>query len=87
MSIKIRVKNGKLILDIHYAEGRRTRPSTGLEDTVDNRETLIRHIIPDIERQIALGTYLPKAERVAVVQTVKEYGELSLERHANNRRS
>jgi len=86
MSVKIRTKNGKLILDIHYGEGRRTRPSTGLEDTVDNRETLLHHIIPDIERQIAQGTYLPKAERVAVIQTVKEYGELSLKRHVNDRR-
>ena len=86
MSIKIRTKNGKLILDIHYSEGKRTRPSTGLEDTEDNRKTLINDIIPSIERQIALGTYLPKAERVAVVQTVKEYGELSFKRHVNDRR-
>ena len=86
MSVKIRTKNGKLILDIHYGEGRRTRPSTGLKDTVDNRETLFQHIIPDIERQIAKGTYLPKAERVAVIQTVKEYGELSFKRHVNDRK-
>ena len=86
MSIKIRAKNGKLILDIHYGEGKRTRPSTGLADTEDNRETLTQHIIPDIERQIAKGTYLPKAERTAVIQTVKDYGELSLKRHANDRR-
>jgi len=86
MSAKIRTKNGKLILDIHYGEGRRTRPSTGLEDTEENRETLIQHIIPEIERQIAKGTYLPKAERVAVIQTVKDYGELSFKRHANKRR-
>jgi integrase len=86
MSVKIRVKNGKLILDIHYGEGRRTRPSTGLEDTEDNRKTLVHDVIPDIERQIAKGTYLPKAERVAVVKTVKDYGELSFKRHVNERR-
>lgn len=86
MSIKIRTKNGKLILDIHYGEGKRTRPSTGLEDTEDNRETLVNDIIPDIERQIAKGTYLPKAERVAVIKTVKDYGELSFKRHVNDRR-
>jgi len=86
MSVKIRTKHGKLILDIHYGGGRRTRPSTGLDDTEDNRETLTQHIIPDIERQIAKGTYLPKAERVTVIQTVKEYGELSLKRHVNDRR-
>ncbi len=63
MSIKIRTENGKLILDLHYGERRRTRPSTGLEDTVDNQETLIQHIILDIERQIAKGTYLPKARK------------------------
>ena len=86
MSIKIRSKNGKLILDIHYGEGKRTRPSTGLKDTEENRLTLINEIIPGIELQIALGTYLPKAERVAVVKTVKDYGELSFKRHVNKRR-
>ncbi len=87
MSVKIRTKNGKLILDIHYGEGRRTRPSTGLKDTVKNRELLINDVIPSINREIALGTYVPKAERVAVIQTVADYGELSFKRHVNERRN
>lgn len=86
MSIKIRSKNGKLILDIHYGEGKRTRPSTGLQDTENNRSTLINDIIPGIEQEIAKGTFVPKAEKVAVIKTVKEYGELSFKRHANDRR-
>jgi len=87
MSVKIRTKNGKLILDIHYGEGRRTRPTTGLKDTVKNRKLLIHDVIPGIEYEISKGVYLPKAERVAVVKTVKEYGELSFQRHLNERRS
>ncbi len=87
MSVKIRTKNGKLILDIHYGGGKRTRPATGLEDTEDNRSTLKTDIIPAIEIQIAKGTYVPKAERVAVIKTVKEYGELSFKRHKNERRA
>jgi len=86
MSIKIRTKNGKLILDIHYGEGKRTRPSTGLKDTVKNRELLQNDVIPVITKEIALGIYVPKAERVAVIKTVKDYGELSFKRHVNDRR-
>lgn len=86
MSIKIRTKNGNLILDIHYGEGKRTRPSTGLKDTVKNRELLQNDVIPAITKEIALGTYVPKAERVAVIKTVKDYGELSFKRHTNDRR-
>ncbi len=86
MSIKVRSKNGKLILDIHYGNGKRTRPSTGLKDTVKNRELLKNDVIPVITKEIALGTYVPKAERVAVIKTVKDYGELSFKRHINDRR-
>ena len=83
MSVKIRTKNGKLILDIHYGEGRRTRPTTGLKD---NRKLLRSDVIPNIKKEIALGTYVPKAERAAVVQTVTDYGALSFKRHVNDRR-
>ena len=86
MSVKIRSKNGKLILDIHYGEGKRTRPSTGLKDTVKNRKLLEADIIPGIIYEINKGIYLPKAERVAVIQTVKDYGELSFKRHVNERK-
>lgn len=86
MSVKIRTKNGKLILDIHYGEGRRTRPTTGLKDTLENRKILETDVIPNINKEIALGTYVPKAERQAVVRTVKDYGELSFKRHVNDRR-
>jgi integrase len=86
MSVKIRAKNGKLILDIHYGNAKRTRPSTGLKDTEKNRELLSDNVIPSIELDIAKGTYVPKAERVAIVQTVKDYGELSFKRHKNDRR-
>ena len=86
MSVKIRVKNGKLQLDIHYGEGRRTRPSTGLEDTDENRKLLLNEIIPDIKREIAKGTYVPKAERIETVSTVKDYGLISFSRHANERK-
>jgi len=86
MSVKIRSRNGKLILDIHYGEGKRTRPSTGLKDTVKNRKLLESDVIPTIIYEINKGIYLPKAERVAVVQTVKDYGELSFKRHVNDRR-
>ncbi len=86
MSVKIRSKNGKLILDIHYGEGKRTRPSTGLKDTVKNRKLLEADVIPTIIYEINKGMYLPKAERVTVIQTVKDYGELSFKRHVNDRR-
>ncbi len=86
MSVKIRTKNDKLVLDIHYGNGKRTRPVTGLKDTIKNRELLEKNIIPVIEREIAQGIYIPKAERAVVVQTVKDYGELSFKRHANDRR-
>jgi integrase len=86
MSVKIRTKNDKLVLDIHYGNGKRTRPATGLKDTVKNRELLEKNVIPGIEREIAQGIYVPKAERAVVVQTVKDYGELSFKRHANDRR-
>jgi len=55
MSVKIRSRNGKLILDIHYCEGKRTRPSTGLKDTVKNRKLLVQDVIPGIEYEIAKG--------------------------------
>lgn len=86
MSVNIRSKNGKLILDIHYGNGRRTRPTTGLKDTVANRELLNKEVIPSIKIEIANGTFVPKAERVAVVKTVEEYGEISFKRHVNDRR-
>ena len=86
MSVKIRTKNGKLILDIHYGEGRRTRPTTGLNDTEENSELLKTDVIPNIKKEIALGTYVPKAERAAVVQIVADYGALSFKRHVNDRR-
>ena len=86
MSVKIRTKNGKLMLDIHYGEGRRTRPTTGLKDTAKNRKLLETDVIPSIKKEIALGTYVPKAERTAVVQTVADYGVLSFKRHVNDRR-
>ena len=86
MSVKIRSRNGILILDIHYGEGKRTRPSTGLEDTVKHRKLLEADVIPGIKYEISKGIYLPKAERVAVVKTVKDYGELSFKRHVNDRR-
>lgn len=66
MSVKVQTKNGKLILDIHYGEGRRTRPTTGLKDTEENRELLKTDVIPNIKKEIAFGTYVPKAERAAV---------------------
>lgn len=86
MSVTIRSRNGKLILDIHYGEGKRTRPSTGLKDTVLNKKLLIQDVIPGIEYEIAKGIYLPKAERISVVKTVKDYGELSFKRHVNERK-
>ena len=86
MSVKIRTKNGKLMLDIHYGDGRRTRPTTGLKDTMVNRELLKTDVIPNINKEIALGIYVPKAERIATVQTVKDYGALSFKRHVNDRR-
>jgi len=86
MSVKIRSRNGKLILDIHYGEGKRTRPTTGLKDTVKNRKLLEADVIPGIEYEISKGIYLPKAERIAVIKTVKDYGELSFKRHVNERK-
>lgn len=86
MSVKIRSKRGILFLDIHYGGGKRTRPTTGLEDTVENRKLLEKELIPDILLDIAKGIYVPKVEKIAAVKTVKEYGELSIKRHKNERR-
>lgn len=87
MSVKIKSRNGKLILDIHYSEGSWTRPNTGLKDTVKNRNLLIQNVILGIKYEIAKEIYLPKAERVSVVKIVKDHGELSFKRHVNERKN
>ena len=64
MSIVLRVKpNGILYLDIHY-NGKRTKKSTGLKDTKQNRKILKDSFIPDIELEILNGTFVPNAQRI-----------------------
>lgn len=86
MSVVIRAKNGKLILDIHYGNGKRTRPSTGLDDTSEHRKLLEDNVIPQIKCEIAQGTYFPKAQKKTADLTVKQYSEKSYSRHASERR-
>lgn len=86
MSIVIRSKKGILTLDIHYGGAKRTRPSTGLKDSEENREFLESKVIPKILFEISQGTYLPKAKSVAVVQTVGEYSKTYFIRHQHDRR-
>ena len=89
MSVSMRNRNGKLILDIHFLDNgvkKRVRRSTGLDNTPSNRELIQTNIIPEIEKDIALGTFTIKPNKAAIEQTVKEYGKLSFLRHANDRR-
>ena len=87
MSVVIRVKDsGILYLDIHH-KGGRNKLSTGLKDTASNRKLLQDEIIPRIEKEISLGTFVPKAKKNVIIETVEDYGERSFARHMNERRN
>ena len=88
MSVRIWSNRHKVLyLDIRYGDGLRSRPSTKLKDTKDNRKLLEKEIIPNISIQVLNGTYNPKSDQVVIPKTIKEYGYLSLKRHKNEKRS
>jgi len=56
IKVQIRTRKGKLYVD-YYVDGQRVRRSTGLDDSVINRKTIKKEIIPKIQAKILLGEY------------------------------
>ena len=84
MSVVIRTKpSGILYLDIHYGQGRRTKRSTGVKDTIKNRKLLEKDVIPEIEFEIKKGIFEPFAKKF---HTINEYSEIFFERHSHSRK-
>lgn len=86
-------KDGSFYFDIHYSDPEtgeivRKRPMVGLKaDKAGKNEAMIKkEIIPQIEREIALGIYNPAKKAEKMYHFVKEYGSKSFERHQNERK-
>ena len=56
VNVKVRSRKEILFVD-YYANGKRTRRSTGLQDTAANRKKVLKEIIPKIQAKILLGEY------------------------------